>query len=56
MRPVRAVTGEFGESDFSERLRRADFLADDFPVKEIDPSLRPSKETFALAPLDIPTP
>jgi hypothetical protein len=27
-----AVTYEFGESDFSERLCRANFLGDDFPV------------------------
>jgi hypothetical protein len=27
-----AVTDELGESDFSERLGRANFLGDDFPV------------------------
>jgi hypothetical protein len=51
-----AVTDEFGESVFSERLCRANFLGDDFPVRGSHPSLRLSKETFALAPLDIPTP
>jgi hypothetical protein len=51
-----AVTYEFGESDFSERLCRANFLGDDFPVRGSDPSLCLSKETFALDPLDIPTP